>query len=408
MMLRNACSRRPRRPSRRCCTLVLLACALPWGGCLPTTPVRTGLLAQAENVRASENEVWTRLDAYVATYVLAVGATADRIRADSTDALSRRRALLWKIQSSDAILLSSSHPDALIAVLDTWALQYQLRDSLTTGEGKELFAEYQPLVLDTVERLRSEFDRMVCAGTVSGDAPQARAYAESFAREHPMGADMVRSSTLSELVAEIPVERLGPMASMGNLTRGVETLSGRVGLYAVVLPKIARWQAELTLEAPRYEGLLAETQLTLRDARARLDEIMAIVDNSPILDQRFEATLGSIVEAALRRVEVLIEGQRTALEQQVDAQRVATIDFVHQEREEVLRAVQADLDTLTQRVDALAARTISDSSSAAERLIDRAYARGLRLLLILLGGALALMLAHRLLYRRGQAALPAS
>lgn len=389
---------------RRVALFFVLFIAVVATACLNSKqPARTGLLAQQDNVRATETEVWIRLDNFAGSYIRAVELAADRIRASTTNPVLRRLTLEWKINVSNSVMQSTSHPDAVIAILDTWTLLYQFRDYVASSAFAAITGEYQGELLSNYDRILGEYDAMIGAMTVSGDAPTARAFAERFAREHPFERGGVRPSALTEMISEVPQESRGALASVTALTKTFETLSSRVAIYTDLIPKMARWHAELVLEDPRYATLIDDTHTTLNEVRGSLGEITTIVRDSPALDERFEASVGSVVaglQDAVVQLERIVNAQRRQVEGLVDSQRELATGFVSAERAVILDAVSTQLDTVTARVDELAARTVDDAGVTAQEVVEQAYGRALRLLIVLLVGLLVLMLVHRFLYRR--------
>jgi hypothetical protein len=152
--------------------------------------------------------------------------------------------------------------------------------------------------------------------------------------------------------------------------------------YVTLLPKLARWEAEL-----------AEVDATGRDnLGATLDDVHAIAEAA----SRAGVVLADIPGAAREAsgpIQELIDQQRAELLAEVERERTAVTAFITSEREAAMAAVaeerRAALAGVGQEraaalagIDALAQRSIDDASGRARAMADYVFWRALVLIAV--------------------------
>ena len=115
--------------------------------------------------------------------------------------------------------------DPVAALLDGWALLYQLRDFLVRGamDGPGL-----PETVRTVEGLADELARLWAALTGRPDVAPARARVEAWAREHPLrGSLLARDSTAPLLASLLGREQLSLRGAAGSAVESMQDAIAR-------------------------------------------------------------------------------------------------------------------------------------------------------------------------------------
>ena len=409
---------------RRGVALLLVA----WGlasACVSTAPSqRSALQQKIDKNGVSATELRLRLYELPGQLGAMVETTADRIRVESSDPAVRRRALLWKADGTPALYTAALRPDPLAGALDLWLLVEQMHLYFREGVGKNAFGAQQPLATTTVTRMLA-ITRETVAALVGGPEALERGAArvQQFARSHPIEAGFsARDTALIEL-ARLAEAESGMLASVGQATETLSDISLRLNAYVTLVPKVARWQAELAAEEvtgrDSLRGTLDDIQ-AIGDAARRASSLLADIPGAAreasvpvreLLDQQRTEVLAAIPGAAREAsvpVRELLDQQRTEILAAVDRERLTISEFITAEREAALAVVseerRAALASLSQEravvlaaLDAMAKRSIEDASGRARGMAD--YVFGLALILI---AASALLFAAGYRLARGR------
>jgi hypothetical protein len=247
-------------------------------GCATITE-ESALVKKLGGVEMKTAEVQLRVRSLAMPIVSRVETASDRIIATSPDPGVRRGALLWKIEAVPVLYQTILHPDPLVAVLDTWAFVYQMRDYFDKGPGRSALGKSYKIAVDScddINRMILAFAREVKPG-VTGE--KVREWAQS----HPITGTISGRTSVEKLFARAMAEKdMGALAAAGAAVEGLNDLTERVDLYAAFLPKAARWQAELLLsDLGAKENLQV---LTADVARiASVERVAELADGIPAL-----------------------------------------------------------------------------------------------------------------------------
>jgi hypothetical protein len=252
--------------------------------------------------------------------------------------------------------------DPVAALLDGWALLYQLRDFLEHAAGDQARVHE---AVRTVEGLAGELARLWAELTGRQDVGPARARIEAWAHEHPLrGSLLARDSTAPLLASVLGRGELSVMGAAGTALESVQDAIARLDLYAINLPRQARWQAEAAVQdlsnAPGVERAIAS-----------LDHAIALAE--PLSELAAETS-------------AIVSRERTAVLAGIDRERAALQRFLRDER----RALLADI--ASERAAAL-----QQADGVARGLVDRVFDRLQRVLLLVAVATVGFVLAMALL-----------
>jgi hypothetical protein len=393
------------RRNQHRCLLALLALStglLP--GCASlapkTDPGRATALMQDVGARRSAVEIRERTDTLVPPLVAFVEDTADQIRAEASDPAVRRQALQLKIDLVPVILRAGFQPDPVAAALDLWLLSYQLEDCFDAGTGPCDFGPQQEIAKAAAGNLRETFDRLFEEVTINPSAlERERTLVRDTASRYPLQhqESIRRRRTITEELTKVmDVGGLTPFEVLGDVSTTIASLSRRLTIYVDETARLARWHAELLAED-------VVTWPTIDRALGDVDRMSASVDRvANTLSPEF---LTGLVD---RPLDVVREERQAAMDD-VDHQRVLTLQYVSKEREALVENLIASLMTGIdeQRVAALAdlrserletldeierlrLALITDSFDESRRLVDHVAWRLAQLLtgVLVLGAAL--------------------
>jgi len=348
--------------------------ALAGGGCTSVHQggARPTALMEATGSKASAADLRTMSNVLAISVPGLIEATADRIGAQSPDASTRRRALLWKIEVIPAFYQALFYSDPLAAALDAWSLSIQLEEAVGSGAWKDQLGSLQPVAFEAAHRIRMQIEAAAkpTAATTEG-FDRAKLTVERWAREHPItGPISSRPSILPELMR---------MAAGGldtsvfqvvaDLPASVADLATRLDIYAAYLPKSVRWQAELMAADFAEQGDVQRVLATL-----------ASVDK--LTERTNELLSPEGIRGTLDTAGGQIKAERIALLASVDRQRMETLAYLTSERAAMVAEIDRERDALVRQVDELRRKALANVDELAGRVIRQA-ARAVALLFVL-------------------------
>ncbi len=244
---------------------------------------------------------------------------------------------------------------------------------------------------DFVKRLQDDLSAEAFEATV-----------RKCANEHPIeGALYTRPSMDSSVAAILAgANKGGTFAALGGLQETTAAVMKRMDLDTRYPPRLARWEAELAVNdlAGGVEPKAVLAELTRFSQAA--DRLASVAETTPgIVANEREATLSAL------------HAERLAAMNDLRAERSVVVDAVREERIATLREIEAIAQRLVDRsADPLHAavrdvedkrkRLINEASEALYTVVDHAFVRAIKLLLIGATLAFAGMVAYARWLRR--------
>ena len=292
--------------------------------------------------------------------------TADRISAETDDAALRRRALVLKMEAIPAACTPGSAP---IRSSPWWICGGSRSSSASTwrtvlvrtGSGPE-----QPLVQECAA-LCLQTPMPSSEPSPSGlSASKRPAPGWRSARSHPVEYTFSARESGASLVNDLRSGDRDVFLDVGTISDVVENLSERVNTYAALLPKQARWQAEILVgemaSAYRVEGALGD----IHDVGTAARRAVELVENVPDLLNAERNLLADERRAVLAASIASVWKPW----QYMTAERQAVIDVARKERIALVAALRQErIDTLTE-VDAIQTRAIDSVLAGMKDLVD--------------------------------------
>jgi hypothetical protein len=349
-------------------------------GCAGNMPTQTRLMKQVGGIELTSSELHDLTYEYSKFFALEVESAADRIREESDDDEVRYNALLWKSYGIPAMQRAALQRDPLAAMIDLWALNLQMRNYFTDGTGRDLFAEQQPIALETCDELDRVLMVIVRWAQPVRDSTRQDSVFAAFARANPMDNPLfTRASTRPLLIDMTSQEIKGGLGGVAQMSQSVAAINDRLEVYTESLPKQIRWQTEMVLE-----------DYVRKEQIPRLMNSVASIDSSAISIAGF---LGGVEDIIARERALVLEEVNRSLEGAyavIDQERAAVIEDVDRQREIIL----AD-------VSVLASEKLDHATGNVNELVDRIFAKLVVLLAgfvisILVVGAILIVLARLL------------
>jgi hypothetical protein len=367
----------------------IAAAALAFGlaACAPKAARRqTDVMEKTRAVSASVTAavLRARVDDLAERLVGQIEGASDRIRAEADDPAVRRRALTAKIDAMPAIYSAAYRSDPLVALVDVWALAFQMQQFVEEGEGRDAYGPQQPLARGLAKDVLADVDAVAQSISTGPDAyAQARGNVEGWARRNPVERSFSARASMAAYMAERRSER-DAFVAVGAATETLESLSQRLNTYAATLPKQARWEAELLIADAPHEpvvaGVLGDVHAlgaTARAANGLLADVPGLVgDEASPVRRMLAAERGAVLAGVnTQRLETLeyVTAERQALLAAVREERIALVAAVRQERMESLA-----------ELDAIKSRAIDSGMAGMRGLVDYALVRVAALVLCLM------------------------
>jgi hypothetical protein len=360
--------------------------------CSTAAPRQTAF-QESLGVDVSSREIRIRTTDYALVFAQTVELTADTILSLATERSVARNALIWKTYAVPAIYRSATLSDPLMAWIDSRVLTYQMRDYFTTGSGRALFGEHQHLALTAADFLLAELDRAIELSEQEVD-PELREGILSFARDNPLNNPyFFRRSPVEVLAKALGKDHVSGLQAVGSMTELLEDMSQRLNTYSELLPRAGRWQAELML-AELADPERAEIYLDVLNQLEAMETLNTFLKGAPdLVDEQREALLEAV------------DAQRVAFEAALEKYVARATDDVMAdltlEREaaflDLERILAAEIGGAVGELDRTIDRAVVDIDGALERAVDRLFVRLLQLVAIV---GVAVILLVFLLRRR--------
>lgn len=367
--------------------------------CSTAPPQQTGL-QRSLGATVSSQEIRLRATEYAAVFAQVVELSADSILALADSRPVARAALVWKTYAVPAIYRSSTLPDPLAAWLDSRVLTLQMLEYFETGAGRDLFGDLQPIAVNASRLLVDEFPRVARLAGQEADPERDRRIIE-YARERPIqNPYFFRRTAVDDLAGMMSQDRLSGLQAVGSLTEQMNDLSQRLNVYMELLPRNARWQAELMiaeLSDPERSAVYLdalnqmETMVTLRQflqyvpnlANEQRDYLLEAVDVQRLA---FEATLRDYIRTATDTVFARVGPERELVMR--DAERL----------------IGGQIESAVAGIDATISTAVADIDVALRDAVDRLFVRLLQLVAIVCAFLLLLgfLLRSRLVPSRAE------
>ncbi len=271
-----------------------------------------------------------------------VEQAADKIAAEAQTGnqgiVLKSNTLMWKINAEQALQRSIFQASPVAAMLDTWVLTAQMSAFYENGAGKSIYAEHQPLVVETSNDLQTQFEKTVQGFLKPADFKKNKEFVQQYTAANPI-TDMTfsRQSAFHDWLIFREINEFEAVQTFGSVPEVMSDFSDRMAMISEQMPKILGWKAELyALHSNINAQEIQKTLLSISDTSAKFQQLMA---QSPEMMQALAADmrqemsplLQQLSDSADDKLEVLT-AERQALELLVKNERMALEDMIARER----------------------------------------------------------------------------
>jgi hypothetical protein len=396
---------------------LLIAMTVALGACQkPHTPQLSDRF-EAVSEDAREDVLAVQLREMAVEFAALVEEAADDIMDATDDEEMRRNALLWKMHAIPASRLALLHVEAVVGLIDGWILFVQMREFFDDGEGRDMFGEHQPMVIDVCRRLEESM-----ANIARGISKDETVFDDWQRRVAQWAADAALDDLHFEShaawvndYADVMTDELSVVDTIVSLEELAFDVSQRLNIYVSDLPRHARWQVEYAItefmKSARVRALeaniaklqslgeLEEMKASLDRMAVQLDALTAAVDQVPDIVSGERTHIVEMFQTELDEVLEAVSAERVAVQETITAERAEAFAEVDRQRsetiEEITRLVAEQRALIIEELDRMTNTSIAAAESQLEAVVDHAFFRLVQLLVVL-----ALLAAFVILVRR--------
>ena len=275
------------------------------------------------------------------TFYAKVEQGADQIVLEKGDDLSTKsNALMWKINSEQALQRAIFQASPVAAMVDTWTLTAQMSAFFDGGAGVSLFGDQQGVAIEVSKVLQADFERSIKGFVEPGEFKKYQAFILDYVAKNPItDLSFARHSAFNDWLAYRNISEFEAVTTFGTVPEVMSNVSDRMAMIAEQMPKILGWKAELyALHANINPETVQQTLQSISDTSAKFQQLMAqspemmqtlAVDLRrelmPLLAQLSETTDDKLAQLSVEREALtqMVKQERLALEEMVNRQRVA-------------------------------------------------------------------------------------
>jgi hypothetical protein len=288
-------------------------------------------------IKMSAQELRLQLNDMVGVFNGSIEQSASLVLQEAKDPAIRRQALLWKINAIPTVDQSLFQRDPLIAFIDAWAFSLQMTNYFESGPGKSAIGAWREYALEASKSLEQKMADLGSNIAPEADISNVREKLAAWAAEHPIEEGFIfRDTVVPDLHSTIGEKAMDAFQTVGVLTAEMNDLSFQLNIQMNLMPKQARWQAELMLEdiitQDQLESGLAAAELLGKTA----DRVAPVLEKGPeFLTEERQKVLD-----ALRQ-------ERIATLEEIDRQRIAALAYATRERVAILKQLEQERLTAT-------------------------------------------------------------
>jgi len=373
------------------CVLFGLTLSLVLAGCSSGTTSKETSIKSRKNVTSSAAELSSRNQSLLALYSAEIESAADQIMAKSSSPPVRRQALVWKAEAIPAMQTSLLRTDPLAALVDSWAFIAQMKAYMAQPDVKQGWGDSYPVVEETLNRMQGQMGQLVKHAAPAADMPVLQQKIDAWAQAHPIQVSLSgRESADTDLVRNLEQSALGARASLNAIVESIGDLTARLDTYNAYLPKQARWQVELMISDLASSPQAGAAMASAASLTGTLAKTSDTLEHAPELVREMQKTTMADVEAQRLAGQAFLQGERKAVLDAVDRERMATVAGLRGERLAATADLRGERQIILDSLQQQEAKMMSDLDGARERalvdfdnrsrgLIDHFFLRALEL-----------------------------
>jgi dsDNA-binding SOS-regulon protein len=347
-----------------------------------------------DKVEISDMELRLRLSDFYVRYTEYVEETADKIYYQTSDPVVKRAALMWKIYGISAMNKAINMPDPVASFYNAWPFAKQSVIFFENGVGKEKLGDYHNLALDLSVKMEAKLDSIIIDIGGIDSYLETEPEIDDWSKNHPIeDFYFSRESTVEYFAKWIGEARLRLGSSVSTITEQMIELSNRINLYADILPRQARWQADFALM-----NYLEDTAFLLGridQLILSLERITKMIEMSPeLVEYNRNAAFNEVDRQRRESLELLVK-ERKAVVNQLIEERKEIVSVIVKERLTVLEELKSERDIVLNEIKEISSEIVVQSGQEIERVIDKIFWRAVILIVVLGLFSISFILIYR-------------
>jgi len=165
------------------------------------------------------------------------------------------------------------------------------------------------------------------------------------------------------------------------MTEEIQELSNRINLYADLIPRQARWQAEYAMLNFSYDS---PWQNRMDEMYHNMNKLTEVVTQSPEMIEDNREALMQEIDLQRKETMSVLRAERIAVINSISDERIEVFKALDTERTLLLNELKSERAIVLNQVDELSRSTIRNASSEMRSIVDIIFIR-LLLLIVLLG-----------------------
>jgi hypothetical protein len=301
-----------------------------------------------------------RMHEYSITFAAEVELAATAIERRAADPTVQRNALLWRVRAVPEMRKACFRLEPVGALVDAWILARQMDQLFSEGAGMSAFGTFQAEAVEISRGLVRQMREIGGAIAVSPEATAAfeHRFVDPWVAEHPLrDVSFVRESPIARFADQSRASG-DIFQSMGTLEELAVTLSQQARIYLAELPRQVRGEVDLLrsdlLPAKELASLKGDMDLSA----AAVDRLASTAEGLPpillnerriVLDEMNRQRALVMEAVSLERARAVgpiisaFAAERAELLRNVEAQRLATLEWATAERREAILDVHREL-----------------------------------------------------------------
>lgn len=343
--------------------------------------------------QVSNYELRLRLTDFSYRFTALVEATADSILRVAKDPDLKEAVLLWKIYGISGMTKALYKNDPIASFFDVWPYTKQMVIYFESGPGNITFQDYAPIAHRIAVELESELDAVLMDVPVNRNNQEYEQAVDEWVKANPfVDPYFTRKSTLSLIAKWLGEKKLGIGGSVVTITEQVGELTNRVNMYSDIIPKLMKWQIELSaLELTRDIKPDSVLDLLIENTNS----LKHLIDTIPVMtDENRKAAFSELDRQRIPTLDKLVE-ERIAVLDAIVEERIALLDAIKNERIEFVRELNDQTDLVIQHMDSLTHDLAEKTFTKMDNMIDNIFWKVLILAAFSFVGLLIIAIVHK-------------
>lgn len=344
-------------------------------------------------VQVSNYELRLRLTDFSYRFTALVEATADSILRVAKDHDVKEAVLLWKIYGISGMNKALYKNDPIISFFDAWPYTKQMVIFFESGPGSTTFKDYAPIARRISMELESELDAVLMDVSENTNSEEYEQAVDEWVKANPfVDPYFTRKSTLPIFAKWVGEEKLGIGGNVVTITEQVGELTNRVNMYSDIIPKLIKWQIELSaLELTRNIQPDSALNLLIENTNS----LRHLIDTIPeMTDENRKAAFSELDIQRIHTLDKLVE-ERIAIIDAIVEERIALLDAIKNERIEFLKELNDQADLVIQHIDSLTYDLAAKTFTKTDEIINNIFRKALILAALSFVGLLIIAIVHK-------------